>query len=148
MNYMGARMVLRKLPSCVQIVGNLRWHDRSDMWSFDFRLLDYDKPSRLHENSCSLILVLSSAFSSRRSCRLGQWRRSVQFLRLVSGLSLSHVARRMPESWRLGCSRTDSWEPCCCCARKSSSSGVAYRFRFSGLHIHARECSVLLASEK
>jgi|SRR5271170_1595581 len=36
----------------------------------------------------SLILVLSSAFSSRRSCRLGQRWRSAQFLRLVSGLSL------------------------------------------------------------
>ena len=67
----------------------------------------------------SLILVLSSAFSSRWSCRLGQKVEICTIPQTRVRLESSHVARRMPESW--GCSRTDSWEPCCCCRATSES---------------------------
>jgi len=76
----------------------------------------------------SLILVLSCAFSLRRSCRLCQRWRSAQFLRFVSGLSLLMLQE---ECLRAGCLDTHALilgSLCYCC--RATSEAVVWLLAF------------------
>src|SRR5207248_4786478 len=81
-----------------------------------------------HGNSCTVIdtkpYPCSQLCLQLKELQIGPMVEICTIAQTRVRLESSHVARRMPESWRLGCSRTDSWERR---ARKSSSSGVAYR---------------------